>query len=254
MGLRRRLLSKLKRTLSSEDAAKKTAAPPAPKVYEPPPGTMPPEEPTPEPVAPEPVVVAPEPVVVAPEPVVVAPEPVVVAPEPVVVAPEPVVVAPEPVVASEPVEVAPVTEIIPQPGDLPIRIRNRDEGEDGWASDYATDDAPVRNAHYRPVFESTGTAFRVRVINEDEDLDYTFDCEPGEFVLDAADRAGQELPFSCRSGGCISCSAKMLSGQIEMGEQYVLEDEHIDELFVLLCCSSPLSDLVVRTHQEDVIQ
>ncbi|MFT5681185.1 MAG: ferredoxin [Myxococcota bacterium] len=242
MGLRSRLLKKIKRTLSGDEAAEQSDAPPAPTVFEPPPGTMPPEEPEPEP-EPE-VVVEPE-----PEPEVV-PEPI---PEPALAEAPPDPVAPE---ASEPVPepVAPVSIAIPQPGDLPVRIRNRDDGEEAWASDYSTDDAPTRNAHYRPVFESSGQSYRVRVINEDEGLDVTVDCEPGEFVLDAADRAGQELPFSCRSGGCLSCSAKMLSGDIEMGEQYVLEDEHIERLFVLLCCASPLSDIVVRTHQEDNIQ
>lgn len=129
-----------------------------------------------------------------------------------------------------------------------------DDAEDGsWASDYATDDAPNRNAHYRQVFESTSEARRVRVIQEDEGIDVTFACEPGEFILDAADRAGQELPFSCRSGGCLSCSALLLSGEVEMGEQYVLEDEHISGGFFLLCCSTARTDVVLRSHQEDDI-
>ena len=132
-----------------------------------------------------------------------------------------------------------------------MRIRSTDDGEDGWANDYATNDAPVRNAHYRPVFESSGKSRQVRVIYEEEDLDILFSCEPGEFVLDAADRAGQELPFSCRSGGCLVCSAQVLSGDIEMGEQYVLEDEHIDAHYVLLCCSTPLSDIVVRATRQE---
>jgi ferredoxin len=237
MGLRSRLLKKLKRTLTSEEVAKeaaKQAAPPATKVYEPPPGTMPPEEEASE------VELAPEEEASEEE---TTPEP----PPGSSAAPPP---PPEPVL-EEPTLPA---EAQPQPGDLPVRIRNRDDGEEAWDSDYSTDDAPVRNAHYRPVFESSHRSFRVRVINEDTDLDVTLDCEPGEFVLDAADRAGQELPFSCRSGGCLSCSAKVLSGDVEMGEQYVLEDEHIVNHFVLLCCSSPLSDIVVRSHQEDNIQ
>ena len=112
-------------------------------------------------------------------------------------------------------------------------------------------DAPTRTAHYRPTFESTEHAFTVRVRNEEEFLDITFPCEPGEYVLEAAERAGYDLPFSCRSGGCLSCSAKTVSGTWEMGEQYVLEDEHIEQGFMLLCCSTVSSDAEFISHQED---
>ena len=112
-------------------------------------------------------------------------------------------------------------------------------------------DAPTRTAHYRPTFESTEQAFTVRVRNEEEFLDITFPCEPGEYVLEAAERAGYDLPFSCRSGGCLSCSAKTVSGTWEMGEQYVLEDEHIEQGYMLLCCSTVSSDAEFISHQED---
>ena len=94
---------------------------------------------------------------------------------------------------------------------------------------------------------------QVRVLDEEASLDVVFSCEPGEFILDAADRAGFELPFSCRSGGCLSCSALLLSGKVDMGEQYVLEDEHTSAGYFLLCCSTAQTDLVVRSHQEDHI-
>ncbi|MEL6347296.1 MAG: 2Fe-2S iron-sulfur cluster-binding protein [Myxococcota bacterium] len=139
------------------------------------------------------------------------------------------------------------------PGAIPPILRALEDGEEGWESDYSTNDAPVRNAHYREKFGTSGEAFLVRVIAEAEDLDITFECEPGEFVLDAADRSGHELPFSCRSGGCLACSAKLLSGHAEMGEQYVLEDEHIEQRFFLLCCSTVSSDAVIRSHQEEWI-
>jgi 2Fe-2S type ferredoxin len=277
MGLRSRLLKRIKRTLSSDDAT--PAAPPPPKVYEPPPGTMPTEEheaAAPETAAPESAQVeaaAPERAQVeaaahetveaeaaAPERAKVeaaAPERAQVeaaAPETVEAEAAPLAAAslPEATASADPDATPPAA--IPQPDDRPVRIRNSDDGEDGWANDYATNDAPLRNAHHRPVFESSGQSRQVRVINQDEGLDIVFSCEPGEFILDAADRSGQELPFSCRSGGCLVCSAKVLSGDIEMSEQYVLEEEHIDEHFVLLCCSTPLSDIVVRSHQEENIQ
>ncbi len=122
-----------------------------------------------------------------------------------------------------------------------------------FESDYQSDDAPVRTAHHREVFETTDAAIPVRVFDADLDRWLEFSCEPGEYVLDAADRAGLELPFSCRSGGCLSCAGKMLEGQAEMGEQYVLEDEHIDAGFYLLCCTTITAPAAFLGNQEDEI-
>jgi ferredoxin len=122
-----------------------------------------------------------------------------------------------------------------------------------FASDYATDDAPVRNAHYADLFETTDQAVSVRVYAKSLGLDAAFSVEPGEFVLDAAERAGHELPFSCRSGGCLSCSALLEEGRTQMEEQYVLEEEHIEAGYRLLCLTTVESDCVFETDvQEDI--
>ena len=73
---------------------------------------------------------------------------------------------------------------------------------------------------------------------EAEGLDITFPCEVGETVLDAAERSGHELPFSCRGGGCIVCAGRLDEGDVEMDEQYVLDDDHIRDRFRLLCCTT----------------
>ena len=41
----------------------------------------------------------------------------------------------------------------------------------------------------------------------------TFPAAPGETVLEAAQRAGIALPYSCRAGVCGSCKATLLAGQ-----------------------------------------
>jgi ferredoxin len=117
----------------------------------------------------------------------------------------------------------------------------------------ASSDAPVRNAHHAELFEGTDQAFTIHVVNEAEGIDIEFVCEPGENVLDAADRAGHDLPHSCRSGGCLSCSALMLEGDSVTGEQYVLEDEHLDAGFRLLCCTTVSQNSSFRSHQQDAV-
>jgi len=58
-----------------------------------------------------------------------------------------------------------------------------------------------------------------------------------ETVLDAAARAGIELPFSCRAGVCSTCRTKVISGEVEMAQNYALEDWELEQGYVLACQS-----------------
>jgi ring-1,2-phenylacetyl-CoA epoxidase subunit PaaE len=56
-------------------------------------------------------------------------------------------------------------------------------------------------------------------------------------VLDAAGRAGLELPFSCRAGVCSTCRTKVVSGEVAMDQNYALEDWELEQGYVLACQS-----------------
>jgi ferredoxin len=114
-------------------------------------------------------------------------------------------------------------------------------------------DAPVRNSHLRPSFSSSGGAYTIRIVDERVGLDEIFPCEPDEFVLEAADRAGIELPYSCRSGGCLACTGRLLDGETKMSEQFVLEENHLNAGFRLLCCTTIQSNAIFVAHQEEEI-
>ncbi len=58
-----------------------------------------------------------------------------------------------------------------------------------------------------------------------------------ETVLDAAERAGLDLPFSCRSGVCSTCRTKVVRGEVEMAQNYALEDWELGQGYVLACQS-----------------
>jgi ring-1,2-phenylacetyl-CoA epoxidase subunit PaaE len=59
----------------------------------------------------------------------------------------------------------------------------------------------------------------------------------GETVLEAAARAGVELPFSCRAGVCSTCRTKVVRGAVEMAQNYALEDWELEQGYVLACQS-----------------
>ena len=67
----------------------------------------------------------------------------------------------------------------------------------------------------------------------------------GEAILDAALRAGVDLPFACKGGMCSTCRAKLVEGKAEMELNYSLEPWELKAGFVLTCQAKPVSEKVV---------
>jgi ring-1,2-phenylacetyl-CoA epoxidase subunit PaaE len=67
----------------------------------------------------------------------------------------------------------------------------------------------------------------------------------GEAILDAALRAGIDLPFACKGGMCSTCRAKLVEGDAAMEVNYSLEPWELKAGFILTCQARPLSDRVV---------
>ena len=69
----------------------------------------------------------------------------------------------------------------------------------------------------------------------------------GEPLLDAAMRAGADLPFSCKGGVCCTCKARVLDGEVEMDINYALEPEEIEAGYILTCQAHPRSARLMVT-------
>jgi NAD(P)H-flavin reductase len=75
-----------------------------------------------------------------------------------------------------------------------------------------------------------------------EGSEIAFACEAGETVLDAAERGGYSLPFSCRKGICSTCDAELRHGSVDVsGNQMAGPASE-----VLLCQARPRSDILIR--------
>ena len=66
-----------------------------------------------------------------------------------------------------------------------------------------------------------------------------------ESILDAALRAGMDLPFACKGGMCSTCRAKLVEGEAHMEVNYSLEPWELKAGFILTCQARPVSDRVV---------
>jgi ring-1,2-phenylacetyl-CoA epoxidase subunit PaaE len=69
-------------------------------------------------------------------------------------------------------------------------------------------------------------------------------------VLDAALRAGLDLPYSCKGGMCCTCRGKVLEGEVRMTKNYSLDAAEVAAGFVLTCQARPLTERVVVSYDE----
>ena len=69
-------------------------------------------------------------------------------------------------------------------------------------------------------------------------------------ILDAAAAAGMEVPFSCTSGVCGTCRAKLLEGEVRMQRNFALDKAEVAAGFVLCCQAHPLTERVVLSFDE----
>ena len=69
-------------------------------------------------------------------------------------------------------------------------------------------------------------------------------------ILDAASAAGLEVPFSCTSGVCGTCRAKLIEGQVRMERNFALDKAEVANGFVLTCQAHPLTERVVLSFDE----
>ncbi|MEX5683447.1 MULTISPECIES: 2Fe-2S iron-sulfur cluster-binding protein [Pseudomonas] len=72
--------------------------------------------------------------------------------------------------------------------------------------------------------------------------DIVFPCEPDETVLDAAERAGFSIPYSCRKGVCSTCEGGLIAGQLQVRGQGLARGPATG---VLLCQARPCSSVEI---------
>ena len=78
----------------------------------------------------------------------------------------------------------------------------------------------------------------------------TFEVDGDAPLLDTLEEHGVSLPYGCRYGGCISCAAKLLDGEVDQSEGVALNGRQMRDGYVLLCVARPQSDCTLDVGVE----
>lgn len=90
-----------------------------------------------------------------------------------------------------------------------------------------------------------GDAATARVVIERDGVAREVAFGPGDdSILAAAARAGLDVPYSCKSGVCATCRAKLIEGQVRMDRNFALAPDELAAGFVLTCQAHPLTPTV----------
>lgn len=91
--------------------------------------------------------------------------------------------------------------------------------------------------------EATSDSSHVSIKLDGKVIEFELEQE-GQNVLDAGIENGADLPFSCKSGVCSTCKARLVKGEVDMDVNYALEDDEVEEGYILTCQSHPRSEEV----------
>lgn len=102
----------------------------------------------------------------------------------------------------------------------------------------------------RPRTTMTDACDATLVVERDNE-EHTFAWPAGTLLLDVLKSNGFKAPSSCTEGVCAACECRKTEGEVEMLNNQVLEDDDIEDGYILACQSVPRS-AVVRICYEEV--
>jgi ring-1,2-phenylacetyl-CoA epoxidase subunit PaaE len=105
--------------------------------------------------------------------------------------------------------------------------------------------APTAPVHTQQQSSASGDQKMSQVEVKVDGIQFSFPlAQEGISLLDAALAEGANLPFACKGGVCSTCKAKLTKGTVRMDQNYALEEDEVEQGYILTCQSHPTSDCV----------
>ena len=79
----------------------------------------------------------------------------------------------------------------------------------------------------------------ITIANRDNSV---FEVDAKKPLLNSLRDQGVDLPYGCKYGGCITCAAKLIEGEVNQKAQVALNNRQINDGYVILCVARPLTD------------
>lgn len=128
------------------------------------------------------------------------------------------------------------------PTDMIFLIRDflTEKGVDKSKIHYELFNTPVNKDKKKKSSGNNSDLSAVSIINNGVKTSFEMG-QGGENILDAALRNNADLPFACKGGVCCTCRAKLLEGEVEMEVNYALEEDEVEQGYILTCQAIPKS-------------
>ena len=78
----------------------------------------------------------------------------------------------------------------------------------------------------------------------------TFEVSGRKPLLQQLRALGVDLPYGCEYGGCISCAAKLIDGEVDQRNQVALNNRQINDGYIILCVARAKTDCTIEIGVE----
>ena len=103
----------------------------------------------------------------------------------------------------------------------------------------------AQQPHNSPAVAAGSPASHITVQLDGRTFSFDIPFNSDTTILDAAAQQGADVPYSCKGGVCCTCKARLLEGEVSMDVHWGLEEEEIQQGYILTCQSHPKTEKIV---------